>query len=366
MVWLLACTSPSRDRIEPAFIEIDLGTTEVGSAESPLPFANGQGSNEHSVAFSARVLRSDHSLMEDFKGDLALKIRPGTLKQDNIVAVEGGVWEGTVSYAATFGPTRIWVTDEGDRDPDSTRVASFAAGVSEPIWYALPTIAEMQATDDPGTNQLAGEYAEIRADDRQIVVTARDAAGFWATDIADLPGTGNSIYVYTFSRADESLAVGTRMGLLNGIDQEYLGSTQLSFPSAEAAPETPGAPEAIVLTGDAVSNDATMELYEASRVRAEGWQISETFTPESADYADFEEYGQWPLTLGGNTVYVESGSTAPDFYPPDYAGSTLTVEGMLKEIYGKWILVVVEAEDINVTSGPRARRASRSHRTVSP
>jgi hypothetical protein len=86
---------------------------------------------------------------------------------------------------------------------------------------------------------------------------------------------------------------------------------------------------------------------EASRVRVSAGSIPTDFAEGSEDYADFETYGQWPLQLGACKVYVESGSTAPDFWAPDHVGETLpSVEGMLKQIYDKWILVVVSAEDI--------------------
>jgi len=351
---LLGCSQlATTPRVEPSFVEVSWTLASAGSAESPLPFT----SEPFSVPVSVRALNVDRSPASDFDGDLTVKVRPGKLRQDDVVTLADGEWSGTLSIANGFGPTRLWFTDEGDRDPDSTRTPGYAAGVTEPIWFAYPTIAELQATTDHETNQLAGEYAELRAVDRQLVVTARDAAGFWATDVADAVGTGNSIYVYTFSRPDEELAEGARLTLLNGIDQEYLGSTQLSFPSTETDGTSLDVPQPIELTGSAACNDDAMELYEASRVRATDWQIPTGFTPDSEDYADFEEYGQWPLQLGGCTVYVESGTTVPDFYPPDHVGQTLpAVEGMLKEIYGKWILVVVDAEDLTPPDGRRRTR----------
>lgn len=352
LLLLLACQPPARERVEPTFIEVTLGTDTTGSAEAPLPFAT----EAVSVPISVRTLdirREPHP----FSGTLNLQVRPAQLEQDPKITVTDGAWEGSVTFRAAFGPTRIWVTDEGDPDPASTRVPSWAAGVSGEIWYAFPTIAEMQATDDPETNQLEGEYAELRIADRQVVVTARETAGFWATDIADDPGTGNSIYVYTFSRPDDELAVGKRLTLLKGIDQEYLASTQLSYPSVETDGTDLAVPAAIELVGADVCDEAAMELLEASRVVATDWQIPDTFAPGSDEYADFEEYGQWPLTVGGCTVYVESGVTAPDFYPPDFVGQTIpSAGGMLKQIFDKWVIVVVDGADLVAPQGRQAHR----------
>ena len=57
------------------------------------------------------------------------------------------------------------------------------------------------------------------------------------------------------------------------------------------------------------------------------------------------------VALGGCTVYVESGSTAPDFAPTERAGQVLpAVSGMVKQIFDKWVIVVVDAEDIEASA----------------
>ena len=49
-----------------------------------------------------------------------------------------------------------------------------------------------------------------------------------------------------------------------------------------------------------------------------------------------------------------SGTTAPDFNPVAQAGITLTVTGMLKEIYGDPVLVITDAADIlPAAAGPK-------------
>jgi hypothetical protein len=61
--------------------------------------------------------------------------------------------------------------------------------------------------------------------------------------------------------------------------------------------------------------------------------------------------------VGSCELYVESGGTVPDYYPPDHAGETLShIEGMLKEVYGKWIFLVLDPEDIGAAVA--ARKAS--------
>jgi hypothetical protein len=350
MLFLLACsTPPVAERIEPAFIEVTLDGLAPGTREAPLPFTTAA----MEVPVSVRTF-DVHGDPYAFNGDLKPKVRPGLVESEPWISVTDGAWSGSISIRNGFGPTRIWLTDEGDKDEDSGREASWGAGVTEALWFASPTIAEFQATDDPETNQLAGEFATVRASDRQIVVTARSAAGFWVTDIADAPGAYNSVFVYTFSRPDDAYAVGARITLLTGIDQEYLASTQLSFPTLETDGTMLEVPEGFELTGCA---DDEMEGLEGTRVRVSDGEIAATFVEGSEDFADFQQYGQWPLTFGSCTLYVESGTTAPDFEPSTRAGQVIPrVEGMVKQIFDKWVLVVVDAEDIEAAaSGPTPR-----------
>lgn len=350
---LPACTPPARVRIEPSFVDVTITSGELGTEEDPVAF------DADPVSYGITVTTSDvNGAAYSFDGDLTIQVRPGKLSQDDVISLVDGTWSGTVQFEDGFGPTRIWATDEGDRGTESTRIPGFAAGVSEAIHFDFPTIAEMQATDDHETNQLEGEFAELRVADREVVIIARDAAGFWAQDVADEPGSGSSLYVYTFSRPDDSLAIGAQLSMLNGIDQEYLASTQFSYPTTGVTGATLDVPEAFELTG---CEDADMELLEGGRVSVTSGQIPSTFTEDSEDYVDYLEYGQWPLSYGSCTVYVESGSTAPDFFPTEHVGETVAyTTGMVKEIYGKWIIVVVDEADIVAgPTPPPARTVSR-------
>ncbi len=342
---LLGCSTPARVRVEPSFVNVAITSGSVGTQDAPLAFSGSP------LTYGLTVTTSDvNGDAYAFNGDLNLSVRPGSFTDDPVITLVDGTWSGNIQFKDGFGPTRVWATDQGDRDTSSGRVPSFAAGVSEAIYFAYPTIAEMQATDDVQTNQLEGEFAELRVADRQVVVIARDAAGFWASDLADAPGSGNYIYVYTFSRPDDSLTLGAQLSELNGINQEYLASTQLSYPTLGVTGATFDVPPANELTG---CDDAQMELLEGSRVSVTNGQIPSTFTPDSLDYADFLTYGQWPLTYGSCTVYVESGSTAQDFFPTEHVGETIgSVSGMLKEIFSMWVIVVIDGADI--ASGPPA------------
>jgi hypothetical protein len=348
---LLACSSTTRTRVEPSFVNVAITSGSLGTEASPLAFS------PDPVSYGLTVTTSDVN-GEDyaFNGDLNLRVRPGKFSEDPVITLVDGTWSGTIHFEDSFGPTRIWATDEGDRDEDSTRVPTFAAGVSPTIYFDHPTISEMQTSEDIETNQLDGEFAELRVADRRVVVTARDASGFWASDLLDAPGSGNSVYVYTFNRPGDDYAVGAQLSLLNGIDQEYLASTQFSWPVLEATTATFDVPAAVELSG---CDDQTMEGLEGSRVVVTGGKIPDTFVEGSAEYQDFLDYAQWPLSYGSCTVYVESGSTAQDFFPTEHVGETIgSVSGMLKQVFSIWVLVVVDEADI--ASGPNPPPAAKS------
>lgn len=358
LAWSLACSvGSSGTRVEPTFLDVKLGDIETGTAEAPLAFSAAGISVPLSVsALDVRGEPFAHT------GPLVVTVRPGRITGTPSIDMVDGVWSGTLTIAAPFGPTRIWASDE---DTTDGRTAAWSSGVSGEITYALPTLSEMQTTTDHETNNLAGEYAEVRVEDRQAVVTALDAAGFWVTDIADPPASFASLYVYTFSKPPDEVVPGARLSSLTGINQEYLASTQFSFPTLTVAPdETFAVPGAAVLDAGTACDDLSMEALEASRVRAENATIPTTFLPDSDAFADFLAYGQWPIEIGACTVYVESGTTVPSWYPPDHAGESIAyVEGMLKEVYGKWILVVLDAEGIAGAPGgpvPVSRTHSRS------
>jgi hypothetical protein len=349
LITLLACgTEASRERVEPSFIHVDLvDTAVVGTPEAPLPFS----SEGH--AFGVTITTLDvHGDRYPFDGQLTLDVRPGRLTDPARVSLAGGEWTGTVTVEAAFGPARIWAKDE---DVTDNRTPSWTAGVSPPLYFRFPTIPEMQATDNHETNQLEGEFAELELTDRRVVVAGTDAAGFWVSDLGAAPGNYSGLYVYTFSKPPEEVVVGAHLLLLNGQDSEYLASTQLNFPTLKVEAGTTLTPPAAVVLDDATAcDDDAMEKLEGSRVRAELPSIPATFTPDSDAFADYVEYGQWPLTFGSCELYVESGSTVPDYYPPDHAGETLShVEGMLKEVYGKWIFLVLDSADIGAAVAAR-------------
>ena len=358
------------ERVEPSFIYVEMLEDETGSAEAPLPFS----SEVSELQVRVTTLDINGEPYTDFNGDLTLDFRPGDVEQDPKVELIDGKYEGPVLVKNGFGPTRVWFSDLGDKDVESGRTASFATGVSDPIHYHLPTLGEMNRHYDHETNQLDGEFAEIRAEDRDMRVANVGANGFWVLDLMDEPGTHASMFVYTFSAPDTNVQLGRRLTLLTGNNQEYLATTQLSFPhyeiSEESAVDMPGP---AVLDWDWCGDNDTLEGYEGAVVRVESAMVPSTFVEGSEEYTDYVEYGQWPIVeqsgSGDCTFYVENGTTVPDLFPTDHVGEPLDyVQGMLTEIWGTWIVMIRDSDDVppSYYGGGASDKASarRIHRPV--
>lgn len=347
---LTGCLNSNSEQthVEPTFIEVSLDEgVPSGTADTPLPFS----SEPTELAITVTTLDSNADPI-DFTGTLTLNVRPGELVDLPWVEMNGSTWSGTVSIKNGFGPTRIWMSDEGDLDVDSTRPPSFAAGVTEPIYYEIPTLSELNTVDDPETNQLDGEFAEVRCEDRDVRITAVGSNGYWASDMADAPGSYNSLFVYTFSKPDPDIVVGARLGLLTGNDQEYLGTTQFSFPTNEVTDDslvdTPAPLEISAEHCDGWKADANaLEGMESALVTINNATVPSSFTEGNEDYSDYENYKQWPIQADGGscTFYVSSKSACPNFQPS--AGDNLgSITGMLNQVWDKWIFVVRASDDL--------------------
>lgn len=358
LLGLAACQTPTESptALEPSFIQVSLGSGQVtGSLDNPLDFS----SEEQMVDLSIETLDRNGDPI-DFEGTLQLNVRPGTLTGNPYVSVNGGKWSGEVGIKNGFGPTRVWFTENAPLGSENE--ATYATGVSDPLYFAIPTIGEMNRIDDHESNQLAKEFAEIRAVDRDIRVVTVGTNGFWATDMLDAAGEHNSIFVYTFSKPDPDVQVGRRLSLLTGNNQEYLATTQISFPTLEVTDEPVlEMPAPSELPENLCGATDILEGYESALVNLKNVQIPDGFGTDLSDedYEDYINYGQWPVvhTSGGCTWYISSAVPCPSFLPTD--GLVLAeVTGMLSEVWDKWILNIRSPDDLPAgvcggTQGPQ-------------
>ena len=340
-----------------SFLQVSIVDGDTASEESPHAYSN------DAITVTLKVEALDRNAdPAPFRGTIGVKTQPGTLESDDEVELVEGIWQGDVTLRYPFGPTRVWFTDEeGDGEG---REPTFVTGVSDALWYQLPTIAQVQATDDHEENNLKGEYTTIRAVDRRVIVLAVGQSGMWVTDLDDPPGDYNSMFIYTYNKpeystpegdvADEDIIYaepGQRLASLGGGNQEYLATTQLSFPQYDFYEgEILEVPDPIELEPDDLCSDDIMERLEGGLVRAEDLTIPDfDYGPES----DFYSYGQWPVEFesGGCTFYAESSAQVPGFHPSDHIGESLPfIQGLVTEVWGKWIILPRDGDDIAIYS----------------
>ena len=359
----LGCTSSSTQTAqEPSFIYVEM-EGDIGSKETPLPFSPvscAENEDISCITFSIQTL-DKNSDPYPFNGNLKIKIRPGRLAAnfDPYIKVVDGVWSGEIQYEAAFGPTRIWFSDEGDKDITTEREPTFAVGVSDPIEYMIPTITEINNIEDNEINQLLGEFTEVRVEDRQVIATVIGTNGFWVTDYSDADkGNYASMYVYTFSKPSQ-IRKGYRLTKLTGGNQEYLGTTQLSFPDYIAVDEGHTVPEPFRLTDNELCDEDTMEKYESAMVRVENVQIPETFTSSSEEYMDYLEYGQWPVMINNCPFYADSSVLSYEFNPANHNGQDFDhIQGVITQIWSKWIVVMVDDDGLSLDSSAYQERST--------
>ena len=367
---LFGCTNTVTSTLSDKMYFLEVSLEDAEESETPMPFS----AEPIERSLSIRTLDGNGDPFP-YNGDLKVTVRPGRLAsdQDPWISVENGeIVDGdeTIRFQAAFGPTRIWLSDEGDKDQTSERVPTFSTGVSEVLNFEFPTIAEFNKTTDSNgepyiqntTNHLVSEFTEVNLANRDVVATVVSPNGFWVTDVDDFNNSEDggyaSLYVYTFSKPT-GIVVGSRITKLTGGNQEYLGSTQLSFPEYEVdenlALEL--VPEPKSLTGAQVCNtnnrdydNHRMESFESALVTIDSATIA--FNGDSQSIEEYLEYGQWPVTFtDGNTscvMYVDSSALSYAFDPIDLDGTDVgPITGVLNQIWSKWIIILTDDNGIS-------------------
>lgn len=292
------------------------------------------------VPLNLEVIGQDGARLDTFDGWVEFRIDPGevvavtTADPDDAIArfghVKNGVLEDvTLSVRRVFSDARIWVEDVGfdpagpedakcsdgrdndadgfidyPQDPgcayendDSEEGGSHAAGLSDFIYFADPTLADVQGGSP--ASPLQGRLVTV--DQGTMIVTRLTSDGFYVTDVDDegevIPY--GSLFVYNYNTPPQ-LAPCDRIVSLSGSISEFYGFTELNQPSwtsewwcpAEGcfaprgqligAPMTCPMPNPYVLQATMLG-EPEMEGYESALVRVQGAHIPSKFGPESLD-----------------------------------------------------------------------------------
>jgi len=315
---LTSCVQTERStQSGPLFFEVEFTGDPAGlDPANPAPFTT------EAVGYQVRVtaIGANREPM-DWNGPVQIKATPGVIESSETIVLTAGQATTTIDIALAFDELRIWVSDEGDEDTPG----SYASGVAPAVHIALPTIAQLQqplSNDD--ASPLVHNYVPIKAysdaqDPREVIVTSVLNDGFYVTDRSQDDGTFNSLFVFTFSRPD-FVVPGARLASLAGIVAEYIGYTEMQFPTYEVESTGHFAGEPSVLDPAIVCDDDSMEAWEASVVRIE--DLVSDFQ-QAAECEDYLAYGQWPARLPGTCgssdarVTIVNINTVPSFGFPE-------------------------------------------------
>ena len=204
---LAACVTEKPSKVDLdklTSLKVEISNGQIGTSAAPLPF------NPAGAPFTLQLtaLNGKGEVALDFDGPVVVTSQPGKIVTPQINFSNG---EGTanITLEKAFGVTRLWVEDP----------KTYATGVSEPIFYRGPKIADVQASATTITSPFEGSRVPID-DTTNLVVTAISRDGFYITDVDATEWA--SIFAFTFS-APTGLSVGDNITNVSGRVSEFLG-----------------------------------------------------------------------------------------------------------------------------------------------
>jgi len=320
---LAACTDTPPDL--PGVSTFYVRVTKVNGADPPLyesPRPANKGDFQETWEFEIEA-RSPFGDPVDMDGEVRIAVEPGVVvnvegngaKGRNIPLIDGKA-KGTALVTAVYGAARLWVEDlgylpvplaekpscangkddNGDglidfpadpgcafADDDTEEGGTFAAGTSQPVYYSLPRLNDIQGNGATTPYPYEAVQVETRGT-LPVVVTRVASDGFYVTDLSKQDTGYNHMFAFNFS-APVGMRVCDKVTYLSGTVVEFFGFTELSFPGfkldrIEAEDTCEQMPEPTLLDAATINDPVAMEKLESSLVRIEGFTISEIFGPK--------------------------------------------------------------------------------------
>jgi len=291
------------------------------TAEAPLAANRGDKDEVWEVSIEARSPVGDPA---PFEGMVRLTVEPGAVvavkgdgAQGRNILLKDGKAKAEVIVTAVYGPARLWVEDvgyipaqigaipacadgedtDGDvlidypSDPgcafandDTEEEGTFAAGVSPPVAYSLPSLRDIQGEGSSTPYPFEGMQVNT-GEGHRVVVTRVSSDGFYVTDLSEQASGYNSLFAFNFN-TPARMRVCDQVVYLAGTVSEFFGFTELSFPSYRLLypheGDTCEVPEPRVLDGFTIASDIEMEKLESGLVRVNDYIISKNFGSKPA------------------------------------------------------------------------------------
>lgn len=315
---------------------------------NPLPANRGDKDEVWEISLEARNAVGG---LFPFDGLVRLSVEPGAIievegegAQGRNVLVKGGKATAKAHVTAVYGPARLWVEDLGyvpsstgnlpacadgmDNDNDvlidypadpgcafandeNEDSGSFAAGVSGPVFYELPSVRDIQG--EGSTTPYPLEGMQVNTNElHTVIVTRVSSDGFYITDISEQDKGFNHLFAFNFN-TPPGMRVCDKVVYLAGTVSEFFGFTELSFPSYKLVYPRDGVdtcqvPEPAVLNPATIANPIEMEKLESGLVRIRGYTIASHFGPNNPAYVAIA-----PDLGGGYSFTFGTDSTNCDF-----------------------------------------------------
>ncbi|MSP61847.1 MAG: hypothetical protein EXR72_16235 [Myxococcales bacterium] len=270
----------------------------------------------------------------------------------------GGVAEDQhLLLPRAYGVTSLWLEEaplEPLRNPPQLTTDSHAIGTSPLIYFANPTIPDVQTPLD-----LAAPTAtycspfnkrhvilDHATGDGKLVVTSVFINSYVVADTGANydPKTGkggfNHLYIFSFGRPPRYIEPGRELNSVSGNISKFVGFTELNFPLQEHIETTPNPtllPPVIELTkADRQQNLRLLRLVGATV------KVTATMCPIDPEVDDWRKYNQIGMNFGDGVCSTLStfavalpGKTFGDFDPLAMQGRKITVVGMLHNSSGQ-------------------------------
>jgi hypothetical protein len=339
-VWAAGCAEELDHANGVDGFQVTIQDGPEGSADDPIPFP------EAPLRYVLNIYALDQmgNLVTSYNGKVALSLHPaGKLASGQPSRLE--IAHGQVLVEACHGDVTIWVEDAGGLETKGV----YALGATPVLHFADPTIAQMQRTDDIESSPLRGDFVELRAADREIVVTNVRRDGFYCQDLAEPDGAYAGVFVYTHNRPSD-VELGSRVTALRGQVDEFFGFTELGFPDF-AVDGTLDLPAPKLIDPTLLTDEFGMEALEGSLVTVEDVLVC----PMDEQYT---QYDQWRVLVNPAsdcsddtaTILVAETAGLDDVDPPSLVGRTLTrVIGDLRYHYlatPSWMIIPRDASDV--------------------
>ena len=417
--------------------------TKVDGAEPPTleaPLPANIGTTDESWEFTVQAVDA-YDQPVDFDGFARVEVQPGAVSGvfsegavgRNILVTKGKA-SGTVLVTAMYGPSRLWIEDDGftpvdaskppacadgkdnDQDgridypadpgcafanDDTEDGGTYASGVSKPVHYALPRIADVQGTGTATPYPYQGIQANTD-DPQHVIVTRVSSDGFYVTDLAGPEGGSNSLFAFNFN-TPAGMRVCDRLTYFSGTMSEFFGFTEMNFPSYNVSFVKEGlgeceVPEPRVIDGKTLADVILMETLESSLVRLHKYKIADFFGPGAAvnnhfdedhsscdlngdgqvDFANAKESScsdactknpkcsEWTnysargnyVVYSGSSVYQTNTGTVTGFDPPSHKGEEIpSITGTAREFSGgkrNWTIETRCPDDLCLEGQPCA------------